>query len=70
MDLNETLIDGRFKDAKPIATVEKIRALLRDNGIEIEEFWNERTVPHCHSLRLRVKGTTFGTNRWPVPTAK
>ena len=62
MDLNETLIDGRFKDAKPLATVEKIRALLRDNGIEIEEFWNERTVPHCHSLRLRVKGTTFGTN--------
>lgn len=62
MDLNETLRDGQFKDEKPLKTVEKIRAILADNGIELEEFWMEPTVPHCHSLRLRVKGTTFGTN--------
>lgn len=54
--------DLSFKDAQPQNTVETIKAILKENGIETEEVWNESNVPNCYSLRINVKGTIFGAN--------
>ena len=58
----EQLCDSLYKDATPEGTVERIRQILRDHGIETEELWLESSVPYCYSNRITVKGTTFGTN--------
>lgn len=60
--VQQKLIDEQFKDARPLKTVERIREILCCHGIEIEEKWIDSNVPHCFSLRVIVKGTTFGTN--------
>ncbi len=61
-DINETLRDKEFKDAKPQKTIEHIKQILYDHGIETEETWFESGVPYCYSLRVTVCGTTFGAN--------
>ncbi len=53
----ETLIDVYFKDASPIDTVNRIKKILKENEIEIEEIWNDSGVPNCLSLSLYVIGT-------------
>lgn len=55
-------IDEKFKDNSPIKTVENIRALLEKHGLCVEENWNDSGITHCHSLRVKVAGTTFGAN--------
>lgn len=62
MDINETLVDARFKDARPLDTVEKIRSLLAEHGIETEEHWHETGVPFCYALCVSIRGTTFQVN--------
>ena len=62
MDMNETLRDAQFKDASPVKTVEKILGILKDNGIDTEEFWFESNVPYCHALRISIPGTSFSVN--------
>ena len=57
-----SLRDTEFKDASPLATVERIKSILADNGIETQEHWNESGVPYCHSIVLRVSGTAFSVN--------
>lgn len=61
-DINETLCDAKLKDDKPLKTVERIKKILLDNGMETEEYWNESGVPYCYSVRISVRGTIFGTN--------
>lgn len=61
-DINETLRDAEFKDERPLKTVEKIKGILKEHGIETEERWMESGVPYCYSIRITVSGTTFGTN--------
>ena len=56
------LRDDIFKDAKPLDTVDTIKAILNKYNIETDEHWYESGVPYCYSLRITVKGTTFGTN--------
>lgn len=62
MDMNETLRDAQFKDARPVATVEKIRSILKQHNIETEEHWFESNVPYCHALRISICGTSFSVN--------
>ncbi len=62
MDINERLRDAEFKDDKPLKTVERIRKILKDNGMEAEETWGESGVPYCYSIRIGIRGTTFATN--------
>lgn len=62
MDINDTLLDARFKDARPMDTVGKIRQILAEHDIATEEEWSETGVPYCHSLVVRMKGTTFQVN--------
>lgn len=65
MDLEQNglfLRDGAFKDATPEETVERIRGILAEHGIETEERWGTSGVSFCHYVRVQVAGTTFGTN--------
>ena len=61
-NLNQDSVDARFKDCSPTATVERIIELLASYGIETEETWHETSVPYCHAMSVRVKGTLFSTN--------
>lgn len=54
--------DSTFKDDTPLNTVTRIKRILKENGIEAEERWNESGVPHCYSIRIAVVGTTFSVN--------
>ena len=58
----EKFIDTAFKDDSPLSTVEKIRGILKENGIETEEAWLESGVPYCYSLSLSIKGIPFSTS--------
>ena len=62
LNLNQDSVDARFKDCSPTATVERIISLLASYGIETEESWRETSVPYCHAMSVRVKGTLFSTN--------
>ena len=62
LDMNETLRDAEFKDERPVKTVEKIKEILAQYGIETEEHWYDSGVPYCYSIRVNVVGTTFGVN--------
>lgn len=61
-DLNTTLRDAEFKDASPLKTVERIKHILAEQGIETQEIWNESGVPYCFGITIRVSGTTFSVN--------
>lgn len=52
----------QHKDSTPLATVERIRSILRENGIRTELHWNQSGVPYCYSNRLTIPGTTFQSN--------
>lgn len=56
------IIDEKFKDASPVATVERIRKILHENGLEVEETWNTNCISHCYALRIQIVGTSYGTN--------
>lgn len=43
-------------------TVRKIKAILKENGINTVEKWMISDVPHCYSLRVTIEGTRIGTN--------
>lgn len=62
MDFNATLLDARFKDASPLATVEKIKELLASYGIETYEVWHETSVPYCFALSVKIRGAVFSVN--------
>ena len=49
-------IDEKFKERHPSQTVAKIRNILEDLGIRIEETWNDSGLDHCHSLIIRANG--------------
>ncbi|MBQ7344916.1 MAG: YcaO-like family protein [Oscillospiraceae bacterium] len=61
-DINETIVDGRFKDDRPLATVEKIRQILADLGLQTEDVWNETDVPYCYAMSVKLPGTIFRVN--------
>lgn len=49
-------IDEKFKEVSPVQTVEKIRSILSNLGIEIEERWNDSGIDSCWSLIIGGKG--------------
>ena len=55
-------VDERFKDASPVDTVNRIKAILADNGLEVAEAGFDSKVKNCHSSRVTIVGTNFGTN--------
>ena len=62
VDYTALIPDATFKDDTPQNTVRRIKAILKEHGIETEERWGESNVPHCYSLRVNILGTTIGSN--------
>lgn len=56
------IIDRQCKDCSPLATVERIQSILKENGIQADLHWNKSGVPYCYSNRLTIPGTTFQSN--------
>lgn len=56
------IVDGQFKDNSPLATVAKIKNILKENGIETVEVWHETSVPYCYAMSVKVPGTIFSVN--------
>ena len=48
------ILDTNFKDDAPLNTVNRIKNMLKEYGIETEELWSETGVPNCYSLRVFV----------------
>lgn len=51
-----------YKETEPELTVKKLRKILNDEGIEVEESWMDKSSVDTFSLRLVIKGTQIGTN--------
>ena len=60
-------IDEKFKEADPAVTVEKIKNILQNLGIETEERWHESGIDNCWSLSLSAKGGIPSSNGKGVP---
>lgn len=62
MDMNLALLDAQFKDSDPVATVNRIRDILAQRGIVVEEKWHDTRVPYCFALSIKLPGTAFSVN--------
>ena len=56
-----SIVDGRYKDRSPSATIQRIKDILAENGLQTEETWFESGVPYCYSNKIKIPGTTFRT---------
>lgn len=56
------LQERRYKEVTPEKTVDKLKEILKNLGIEIEEKWSEKSSVDTYSLRLCIKGTDIGQN--------
>ena len=52
----------RYKEVLPEKTVEKLKGLLKELGIEVEEQWVDESSVGTYSLRINIKGTNIGQN--------
>lgn len=55
------LQNRRYKDATPKETVKKLKKILKNMNIEVEEKWKNSSIG-TYSLRVCVKGTNIGQN--------
>lgn len=55
-------IDFKFKDSDPTKTVEKIKEILNNIDIQVEEKWNSSGVTNCHSLNVHALKGRPATN--------
>lgn len=56
------LQERRYKEIKPEETVKKIKKILEELGIEVEENWTDRSSVNTYSLRICIKGSDVGQN--------
>lgn len=56
------LQEMRYKEVKPEETVARLKKILEENNIEVEEQWREKSSAGTYSLRLCIKGTNIGQN--------
>lgn len=55
--------EDKWKDAGPVATVNKIKDILKNAGLETEYYTFDSDLGECCSSRVEIKGYTFvGTN--------
>lgn len=57
-----TLQEMRYKETTPDKTVKRIKEILKNNKIEVEENWVKKSSVNTYSLRLCIKGTNIGQN--------
>ena len=58
----ELLSEKHYKEVDAKITVSKLKQILRQKGIEVEEKWMKKSLVDTYSLRLNIKGTNIGTN--------
>ena len=56
------LQERRYKEVKPEDTVKKIKKILEELGIDVEEDWTDRSSVDTYSLRICIKGSDVGQN--------
>lgn len=56
------LQNRRYKEVEPKETVKKLKNILNEIGINVEEKWSKKSSVGTYSLRLCVKGTDLGQN--------
>ncbi len=59
--MNE-LKNRRYKEVEPKETVKRLKNILNEIGINVEEKWSKKSSVGTYSLRLCVKGTDLGQN--------
>lgn len=59
MSVNQKM---HFKECPPHETVKKLKGILNEMGIETEEYGKLESKIGTHSLRVILKGTSFGAN--------
>ena len=52
----------RYKETSPQKTVKRIKEILKNNNVEVEENWTKKSSVNTYSLRLCIKGTNLGQN--------
>lgn len=56
------LQEMRYKETTPDKTVKRIKEILKQHGVEVEENWTKKSSVGTYSLRVCVKGTNIGQN--------
>lgn len=56
------LQERRYKEVSPEETVKRLKKLLEELGIEVEEKWSKESSVGTYSLRICIKGTDIGQN--------
>ena len=56
------LQERRYKEVPPEETVKKIKSILKEMKIDVEEVWDKKSSVGTYSLRVRIKGTDMGQN--------
>lgn len=54
--------EKHYKEVAPEQTVQHLQQILKENHIETEEYWLPVSTLGTYSLRVTIKGTSFGTN--------
>ena len=52
----------RYKETTPDKTVKRIKEILKNHKIQVEENWTKKSSVNTYSLRLCIKGTNIGQN--------
>lgn len=52
----------RYKEITPEETVKKLKKILKEMKIEVEEKWSKRSSVDTYSVRICIKGTDIGQN--------
>ncbi len=53
---------SKYKECSPAETADRIKKILKKNGIETEEQWLDSGVAGICSVRINIKRTTIGQN--------
>ena len=56
------LQERRYKEVIPEETIKRLKNLLNELGIEVEEKWSEKSSVGTYSLRIAIKETDIGQN--------
>lgn len=56
------LQERRYKEVTPEETVAKVKKILDEIGIEVEEKWTDKSSVDTYSLRICIKGSDVGQN--------
>lgn len=56
------LQNRRYKEISPEETVKKLKKILEEMKIEVEEKWSEKSSVDTYSVRICIKGTDIGQN--------